>query len=64
MKSFIKIIIGSFLGLYAVCAWVSWDIAVMAHTTEGARLGYIFGGMFISTIILCAVEQFKEDNKK
>jgi hypothetical protein len=63
MKSFIKIIIGSFLGLYAVCAWVSWDIAVMAHTTEGARLGYIFGSMFISAIILCMVEHFNEESK-
>jgi len=64
MNSIIKIIIGSFIGLYAVCAFVSWDIAVLAHTTEGARLGYIFGSLFISTIIVCAVEQFKDDNKK
>lgn len=63
MKSFIKIIIGSFLGLYAFCAWVSWDIAVMAHTTEGARFGYVVGSLFISAIITIAIEQFKDDNK-
>ncbi len=63
MKSFIKIIIGSFLGLYAICAFVAWDIAVLANTTEGARLGYVFGGMFISTIIVCMVEHFNEESK-
>ena len=63
MKSFIKIIIGSFLGLYAICAFVSWDISVLAHTTEGARLGYIFGGMFISATIVCMVEHFSEETK-
>jgi len=63
MKSFIKIIIGSFLGLYAICAFVSWDIAVLAHTTEGARLGYIFGSMLISVTIICMIEHFNEESK-
>jgi hypothetical protein len=50
MKLFIKILLTSYVLLYAVCAFVSWDVAVLAHTTEGCRLGYILGGTFFATV--------------
>ncbi len=61
MKPFIIVIISTFLGLYAICAFVSWDIAVMAHATENGRVAYIIGGFFISGIISCMVAHIQSE---
>jgi hypothetical protein len=61
MKLFVKILLTSYALLYAVCAFVSWDVTVLAHTTEGCRLGYIFGGLFFASVGFFAYASINEN---
>ena len=61
MKPFIIVIISTFLGLYAICAFVSWDISVMAHATENGRVAYIIGGFFLSGVFSCMLASIQSE---
>jgi hypothetical protein len=63
MNPFVKIILIAYAILYVLCAFVSWDYAVLAHTTEGARVGFIFGGLLFSTIGACLYQTIQDEKK-
>jgi len=61
-KIIISIVAVSFTLLYILCAFVSWDLGVLAHTTEGCRVGFVFAGLFFSTIGACAYADSQESS--
>jgi hypothetical protein len=50
MKPFVTILVASYAILFTICAFVCWDLAFLAHTTEGCRLGFVFGGGFFALV--------------
>jgi hypothetical protein len=49
-KIILSIVAVAFTLLYVFCAFVSWDLGVLAHTTEGCRIGFVLSGLFLSSI--------------
>jgi len=50
MKLFIKHVAITYVIIYALSAFVSWDFGVLAHASESERFAYVLGGLFFSVI--------------
>jgi hypothetical protein len=59
MKTILSIIALSFTSLYVFCAFINWDLGILAHTTVGCRIGYVFASLFFSTVGIIAYEESK-----